>query len=367
MLKNIKPKLCEQGKIKIGRLGEERQTRDGKNTYRLPTKLDHFLIVSTERDKSGNFTPNIPLMEEIAEMVGEKSDHLTTIPVVLLYDEIDQNFYTSYNAYQGKTRICTGDGQTATILATGEQVQCPCPKLDQGYKGSAPCKIYGRLQVVMQNMDIVGGCWTLRTTSWNSVMDILGSLILIKRIAGRLSGIPLMLKLTPKTTQIPTGQVTIYTTSLIYQGSPLALAETAKKCLMLEHDETLSPDQTITQEEETEIAEEFYPPETDIERAEATAEATTEKVHTKKSEKKKEEPTAAKLARADANKLKKKEAQAKAAAKEQAKTKREKTEATAAAKEKLEEAKPAEEISQEEPPVDEGEVLDGEASDFGWI
>jgi hypothetical protein len=370
MIKNLKVKLLEIGKIKAGKLGQERRTKDGKSTYRLPTKLDHFMITSAQRDESGNFAPNIELMKQIGEVVKEPWDHLTTIPVYLIFNTIEENFFTTYTCYKGRTRICTGDGVTATDLTTGEQIQCPCPRLDQDYKGPQKCKIYGRLSVVLAEMDIVGGCWILRTTSFNSVQDILGSLMLIQKIAGRLSGIPLMLKLFPKTVQLPTGQATVYTTSLIYQGSPFALAEEARQRPMIGHEETIAPDQAITQEEETEIAEEFYPLETDAEMGEAVAEATTEKVRTKPAEKKKEEPTAAELARADANKLKKKEAQAKAAAKkDQARTKREKAEAAAAAKEKLEETNPAEEISQEEQPVDEGEVLDEAVSDdsFGWV
>jgi hypothetical protein len=371
MIKNLCPKLCEQGKIKIGRLGEERKAKDGKSTYRLPNKLDHFLITTTERDNTGNFIPNTFLMDQIAEMVNESADHLTTIPVCLLFDDIDSNFYTTYNCYQGKTRICTGDGERATVLKTGEEITCPCPRLNQDYKGSTPCKPYGRLSVVLQNMDIIGGAWVYRTTGWNSVQDILGSLMLIKRVAGRLSGIPLMMKLFPKTTQLPRGPVTVYTVSLIYAGSALALAETAKQIPMIGHDRDLVPDQTIESAEETEIQEEFYPPETDTERAEASADTLTKKAKEPAEEKEteKREPTAVELAKADADKLKKKEAQAKAAAKkDQARTKKEKAEAAAAAKEKLEEAKPAEEIPQEEQPIDEGEVLDGEpVSDFGWV
>ena len=209
-----------------------------------------------------------------------------------------------------------------------------------------------------------------RTTGWNSVQDILGSLMLIKRVAGRLSGIPLMLKLFPKTTQLPQGVVTVYTVSLIFAGSALALAEAAEQCPMIGHDESMAPDQTIEAEEETEIAEEFYPPESDTERAEAAAEATTEKVRTKPAEKKKEEPTAAELARADANKLKKKEAQAKAAAKkDQARTKKEqqKAEVAAATNAMAEEKDTSGNMQGEEPPIDEGEVLDEPASDFGWV
>ena len=386
MIKNLRPKLCEQGKVKIGRLGEERQSKDKASTYRLPTKLDHFLITTTERDNTGNFVPNISLMKEVAEMVNEPADHLTTIPVYLLFDDIDSNFYTTYNCYQGKTRICTGDGEKAVLLKTGEEIACPCPRLDQDYKGGTPCKPYGRLNVVLRCMDMIGGSWVYRTTGWNSVQDILGSLMLIKRVAGRLSGIPLMLKLFPKTTQLPRGPVTVYTVSLIFAGSALALAEEGKRYPMIGHDESLIPDQTIKSEEEAEIQEEFFPPETEEERAKADAGAVTEKTRkskketeepAKKQETKGQEPTAAELARADADKLKKKQDKAKAAAdakKEKARVKeQEKAKAAVTAAQEASESKQQTQDTSgdmspgEEPTIDEGEVLDEPPTDFGWV
>ena len=84
MIRNLRPKLGEQGKIKIGRLGEERTTKDGKNTYRLSTKLDHFLITTTERDNTGNFIPNVSLMKEIAEKVAQELGYECIARKVLL-------------------------------------------------------------------------------------------------------------------------------------------------------------------------------------------------------------------------------------------------------------------------------------------
>lgn len=256
----INPRLAEHGKIKIGKLGEERTTRDGKGKYRLPTKLDHFIITTTERDNTGNFTPNVPLMRNVGALVNEPPARLTKIPIYLLFDDMDSNFYTTFNCYRGKTLICQGDGETAVKTETGEEVKCPCPLLDKDYEGKTPCKPYGRLSVIIQDMDIVGSVWVYRTTGWNSVQDLLGSLLLVKRIAGRMSGIPLILKLMPKTVQLKRGPATIYTASIIYEGSIPALAEAARNLPMIGHDESMMPDQAISEAEEIEIAEEFYPP-----------------------------------------------------------------------------------------------------------
>ncbi len=358
MIKNLKVKLLEIGKIKCGKLGQERSTKDGRGTYRLPTKLKHFLVTTTQRDETGNFTPNIAIMKQIAETVNEPWDHLTSIPVYLIFNSIEENFYTTYTCYKGKTLICTGDGETATNFTTGEEISCPCPKLDRNYKGPTKCKIYGRLNVVLQNMDICGGSWVLRTTSWNTVQDILGSLMLIQKIAGRLSGIPLMLKLFPRTVQLPTGQATIYTTSLIYMGSPYALAEEARQHPMLEHNETIAPDQGITPEEETEISEEFYPP-PEAEKDEA---ANIEAQAHKTREAKEEEPTAAELAKESSAPEKREKAKAKGK-----KSTRKKAPAPASEL-KTEQKEYGEGLPPKGPlPEDDEPIPDEPPTDFDWI
>jgi len=392
MIKNLFPKLAEIGRIKTGKLGSEHKTRDGKSTYRLPTRLNHFLITTNERDNTGNFAPDLSLMEKIAEQTGEDPGYLTTIPVVLLYDDIDSNLYTTYVAYKGRTLMCQGDGETAIVRASGEERSCPCERLEQDYKGPVKCKIFGRLQVVIQDMDIIGGIWAFRTTSWNSTRDLMGSMILISRIAGRLAGIPLMLKLTPKTVILPTGQATVYTTTLLYQGSPKALIDAAGKIPMIGH-ENVVLDQTITSEEEAEVQEEFYPP-TGAE--EDTAANIAEQVKKKKKNRsvktKTPEKTAAELAQGNKKtqapeppekefpespidtimqtaKEEKTKAQTKtkalkqaqAQAKTQPESEKEKPPATA-----QEEKEP---VVDEPPSIEEGEILDEPASnsDFGWV
>ena len=380
MIKNLRPKLVECGKIKIGNLGELRQTKNKEGTYRLPKKLDHFLITTTERDDTGNFIHNTSLMKEVAEVVNEPAGHLTTIPIYLLFDDIDSNFYTCYNCYQGKTRICTGDGEKAVILKTGEEITCPCPRLAPEYDGKTPCKPYGRLNIILQTMDIIGGVWVYRTTGWNSVQDILGSLLIVKRQAGKLSGIPLVMKLFPKTVQRPHGPVTVYTVSLLYRGSFLALAEEAKQRPMIAHDDNLVPDQTIETGEEEEIQEEFFPPETETERAGVDAETVAKGVSFPSHKEMKEsvegkEPTAADLAK----KAKQKIEDTKRKSQERAATARKKAEvaaAVAAAEASKKEATKTTDAEQqteepppgEAPPDEEGKVGEPASEpEFGWV
>ena len=91
MIKGIRPALAEGGKIKIGGLGEPRQSKKG-GTYRLPVKLDHFLITKTNRvsdDPNADLEPDTELM---AALPADRDGKLRAIPIILHSDEIDEVF-----------------------------------------------------------------------------------------------------------------------------------------------------------------------------------------------------------------------------------------------------------------------------------
>lgn len=277
-IKNMVPALLEFGKIKIGNKGK--LVRD---TFRLPQKLDHFLITTTEKDSSDNFILDDELMDKIKEH--NKTEKLTSIPIVLLYNDIDLNFVSRYVCYRGTTRWCSGDGETAFRVGTKnvlEQRECPCERCAPEYKGEdgkgkGKCKASGCLSVLIQGAEVVGGVWKYRTTGFNSVRAITASLLLIKnQTGGLLAGLPLEMIVRPKKTTSPTDgkPVTIYIVTLIYRGSPAALRETAyriateetKHRLELGNVEeevrkmlTTSVDEEIIGGDEVEHAEEFYP------------------------------------------------------------------------------------------------------------
>ena len=258
MIKNLLPRLPEIGKIKIGCLGEERKGRQG-NIYRLPHKLDHFIITFPERGNDGNFIPDLSLMEKIGQMTGQDPAHLTSLPCFLLYNEVEPNLYTTYCCYQGRTKVCQGDGKEA-VTSTGEVRSCPCEKLDRGYKGPAICKPYCRLSVALAGTDKIGGVWVYRSCGWNTVQDLMGSLALLYQIAGgHIAGIPLSLDLVGRTATTPTGKIQkIYTVSLSYKGDLKALAQERQKSLV-SMESSIPIETNINEEEAEEIAEEFYP------------------------------------------------------------------------------------------------------------
>ena len=231
-IKNLCPGLMEIGKIKIGRKGQMKKSSGGNN-FQMPQKLDHFLITTMERGGDNNFL----LDENVHGMLGESPKE---IPVRLLYDDPELNFPTRYVCYNGKTMCCSGDGETASRLTQGgdyKEVQCPCERQEPTYAGANKCKINGVLSVMIDGAGCVGGVWKFRTTSYNSVVGILSSLALIRRITGgRLAGIPLTMTVTPKSVADPVkgSQQTIYVVGLQYRGTVESLQNTGYQIAMNE-------------------------------------------------------------------------------------------------------------------------------------
>lgn len=222
-IKNLTPGLVERGKIKIGMKGAPRQSRNG-NTFQAPQKLDHFVVTTMERGPDNNYLQDQAIMQRLGASPRE-------IPVVLVYDDIDLNFPTRYAMYAGKTLQCTGDGVAAKWRnddGTSQMVQCPCHCQEPTYTGKDKCKINGTLSVIIEGADVIGGVWKFRTTSYNSVVGILSSLAMIKRVSGGvLAGVPLVMKLSPKAVTDPVGggQQTVYIVSLEYRGSAASLRD----------------------------------------------------------------------------------------------------------------------------------------------
>jgi hypothetical protein len=189
--RGLKEGLAETHKIKIGKLGDER-TSSGGNKFRLPQKLDHFLVTKTTRSKEGNFIVD----EKVMKAIGEKP---TVIDIMLPYDSIELNFPTAYQFYIGKKKKCQGDGETATRHkqdGSTEVVECNPDTCQYAKQSKAPCKVYGRLHCMISKALRLGGVAVLRSHGWHSVSNILNSLDMISsQTGGVLRGIPLRLEL----------------------------------------------------------------------------------------------------------------------------------------------------------------------------
>src|SRR5262249_4281970 len=245
------------------------------NDFQPPQKLDHFVVTTMERGPDGNF-----LRDEVIH--GKLGDKPKRIPILLLFDDIGLNFQSRYAAFKGRTLWCSGDGEVADRLkgdkGEREGVTCPCHRIAPGYEGSDRCKFNGTLSVLIEGAPGVGGAWKFRTTSYNTVVGLMSSLALIKRITGGpLAGIPLALVVAPKAAVDPSGKAqTVFIVSIEYPGDVRALQqeghrialEQASHHLRIEHIEAearalltapAAPGAVFADEDADEVAAEFYP------------------------------------------------------------------------------------------------------------
>jgi hypothetical protein len=229
MVKNLIPGLIEWGKIKIGRKG-----KFVRQSFQMPEKLDHFLITTMERDDSNNLILDSGLMDKI--MTDQKVDVLKSIPITLLYNDIELNLQTRYECYKGRTLWCTGDGEKASRITSEKPVarqflDCPCERKEPDYagednSGKGKCKLGGILSCIIDGSDKIGGLWKFRTESFNSVRSMFSSLLMIKRLTGGIvAGIPLHLTVSPKSTNNPIDgkPITIYVVNIEYHGNANSL------------------------------------------------------------------------------------------------------------------------------------------------
>jgi len=279
MIKKFRARLACRGKIKIGGLGEEKKKRGGNGTYRLPEKYDHFVVTTSERDSAGRLIPD----KEVRNIYGDRPKVLN---VILFSNNVGDVYDDSMAYFAGKTCICRGDGETALwnlksgqkpdeleILEDDENGRlrvicdphiCPYSSIDDAE--AAKCKPNAILRVLIQEAQTVGAVYEFRTTSWNTIRSLRASVeILSKVTSGYLAGIPLQLKISPKTTQIRKGDSrTIYVVHIEYPGSIWDLKKLAHEmqCRSIAYDHklvTLASGYEESPEEIEEIVAEYYP------------------------------------------------------------------------------------------------------------
>jgi len=203
MIKNgLNPRFSEIGKIKIGGKGETRKSKDGK-VYQLPVRFEHFVVTTTERGPDGNFIINQDIMKKLGPEPKE-------ISIRLPFDDIDMNFFTSFQYYHGKKLICHGDGEYAKRIdknGTENKINCnpdECKFLQNTINEvntNEKCKVSGILSCHIPASMEVGAVHRFRTHSFHSVSGMLTSLKYFKKNTnGILQGLPLKLKFIKKAT-----------------------------------------------------------------------------------------------------------------------------------------------------------------------
>ena len=267
MIKGLTLGLAEIGKIKIGKKGAERTSKAG-NKFRLPTKDDHFTITTLERDGNDDFKVDMRIMKELGENPKE-------LRIMLIYDDIDQNFPTRYARYFGTKCVCSGNGERARLIndKTGEIKEIACDPSACPHIKERRCKINGTLNCLLENTNTLGGVYKFRTTSYHSVKQILSSLLFIQRMTGgTLAGIPLFLTLSPKhVSPDNTKGLTVYVVNIEYRGSRTNLIDTVidlnQKLLSqtgaIKAIELKTKQIEFANDPEAEIVQEFYPEQQD--------------------------------------------------------------------------------------------------------
>ena len=257
-------RLPELGKIKIGGKGPELPKRSGQGTWRRPVKFDSFVVTSRERGSDDNFLRDAAVHAD----VGDKPVELA---IRLLFDRPEENFFSQFVEYQGRTCVLRCDGTTCQNQATGEVGDCT-----RQTKEECQCKPYGRLPVMLEAAPFIGAFYTFRTTSWETIRNISSTLELLYGWFGSVMGLPLTLKMYPaevtytsRDGERHTGKA--YKVALVQRGSFEALQKQAiaaqevrelgRKQLALLAAGTSAELEEIDAAEVVDIADEFFPPE----------------------------------------------------------------------------------------------------------
>jgi hypothetical protein len=160
-----------------------------------PTKLDHFVFL--RKKKSANRVE----WEADPELTRHYGEQCRELHIMLIDDDIENVFPSSYAWWTAIERKCWGDGITAT-RRTAEKpggqpwTQCGngCPELASGQ-----CKPSGDLRFVLADFPRLGSVCRIHTSSYRSIRQIHSALEEIQTFTGgRLAGITSKLVIRPE-------------------------------------------------------------------------------------------------------------------------------------------------------------------------
>ncbi len=162
-----------------------------------PTKLDHFVFLRKKRTAKGVEWERDP---ELTEHYGKDCRQ---IRIVLIDDDIENIFPTSYAWWTAAERKCWGNGTSATRRTAeklGGQPWMPCgsgcPELASGQ-----CKPGGDLRFVLADFPRLGSVCRIHTNSYRSIRQIHSALQEIQSFTGgRLAGLTAKLVVRPEET-----------------------------------------------------------------------------------------------------------------------------------------------------------------------
>lgn len=216
-------------RLGVIRLGEKRESKSGKE---YPAALDHF---------------NFRDCPELAEMFGNECREL--YPVMLPADDEEIWFPTSRSAYGQSGLYCRcSDGETAfrvfkpedqqsvaylksrpdIKVEPGDLFELPCPAEACVWQQKGACKNLGRLFIMLPNVPRFG-VYEIRTSSFNSIVNVLNVARAVHNMISRVTGVPFALRVEPIQVQ-PDGRAkTVHVLNLECRASLVQLAGIRKR------------------------------------------------------------------------------------------------------------------------------------------
>jgi hypothetical protein len=160
-----------------------------------PTKLDHFVFL--RKTKSANRVE----WEADPELTRHYGEQCRELHIMLIDDDIENVFPSSYAWWTAIERKCWGDGTSATRRTAEKPGGQPwttcgsgCPELASGQ-----CKPSGDLRFVLADFPRLGSVCRIHTCSYRSIRQIHSALQEIQTFTGgRLAGITAKLTVRPE-------------------------------------------------------------------------------------------------------------------------------------------------------------------------
>jgi hypothetical protein len=160
-----------------------------------PAKLDHFVFL--RKKKSANRVE----WEADPELTRHYGEQCRELHVILIDDDIENVFPSSYAWWTATERKCWGDGVSATRRTTEKPAGQPWDHCGNGCAelASGLCKPSGDLRFVLADFPRLGSVCRIHTCSYRSIRQIHSALQEIQTFTGgRLAGITAKLTVRPE-------------------------------------------------------------------------------------------------------------------------------------------------------------------------
>ena len=180
-------RLCVSTKVSIG------LPPNGDRNH--PTKLDHFVFLHKKK------TANRVEWEIDPELTKHYGEQCRGLHIMLIDDDIENVFPTSYAWWTATERKCWGDGTSAIRRTPEKPSGQPWKPCGNGYSelDAGQCKPGGDLRFVLADFPRLGSVCRIHTCSYRSIRQIHSALQEIQTFTGgRLAGITAKLTVRPE-------------------------------------------------------------------------------------------------------------------------------------------------------------------------